>query len=160
MKTELFHSCSHCWVFQICWHIDAALYHDLKPFRNWNSSAGITSSSLTLFIVMLPKAHLTSDSRMPGSRWVIIPLLLSVSLRFCCIILPCILMTNHLLLLGPYNFCLLLCPSLHKMFPWYLIFLKKLLVFPILLFYSNSLHLSFRKAFLSLLAILWNSAFR
>ena len=34
------------------------------------------------------------------------------------------------------------------------------LVFPILLFYSFSLHYSLRQAFLSLLAILWNSAFK
>ena len=40
-----------------------------------------------------------------------------------------------------------------------LIFLKISLVFPILLFSSISLHWSLRKAFLSLLAILWNSAF-
>ena len=40
-----------------------------------------------------------------------------------------------------------------------LIFLKRSLVFPILLFSSLSLHWSLRKAFLSLLAILWNSAF-
>ena len=46
------------------------------------------------------------------------------------------------------------------MFPWYLIFLKRSLVFPILLFSSISLHWSLKKAFLSLLAILWNSAFR
>src|SRR5574337_762474 len=39
-------------------------------------------------------------------------------------------------------------------------FLKRSLVFPILLFSSISLHSSLRKAFLSLLAILWNSAFR
>ena len=39
-------------------------------------------------------------------------------------------------------------------------FLKKSLVFPILLFSSILLHWSLRKAFLSLLAILWNSAFR
>ena len=38
--------------------------------------------------------------------------------------------------------------------------LKRSLVFPILLFSSISLHCSLRKAFLSLLAILWNSAFR
>ena len=37
-----------------------------------------------------------------------------------------------------------------------LIFLKRPLVFPILLFPSISLHRSLRKAFLSLLAILWN----
>ena len=41
-----------------------------------------------------------------------------------------------------------------------LIFLKKSLVFAILLFSSISLYCSPRKAFLSLLAILWNSAFR
>ena len=38
--------------------------------------------------------------------------------------------------------------------------MKRSLVFPILLFSSISLHCSLRKAFLSLLAILWNSAFR
>ena len=41
-----------------------------------------------------------------------------------------------------------------------LIFLKRFLVFPLLLFSSISLHWSLRKAFLSLLDILWNSAFR
>ena len=41
-----------------------------------------------------------------------------------------------------------------------LIFLKRSLVFPILLFSSISLYWSLRKAFFSLLAILWNSAFR
>ena len=41
-----------------------------------------------------------------------------------------------------------------------LIFLKRSLVFPLLLFSSISLHWSLRKAFLSLLAILWNSAFK
>ena len=38
--------------------------------------------------------------------------------------------------------------------------MKRSLVFPILLFSSICLHWSLRKAFLSLLAILWNSAFR
>ena len=38
-----------------------------------------------------------------------------------------------------------------------LIFLKRSLVFPILMFSSISLHCSFKKAFLCLLAILWNS---
>ena len=41
-----------------------------------------------------------------------------------------------------------------------LIFLKTSLVFPILLFSSISLHWSLRKSFLSVLAILWNSAFK
>ena len=41
-----------------------------------------------------------------------------------------------------------------------LIFLKRSLVFPILLFSSVYLHWSLRKAFLSLHALLWNSAFK
>ena len=41
-----------------------------------------------------------------------------------------------------------------------LAFLKRSLVFPILLFSSISFHCSPRKAFVSLLAILWNSSFR
>ena len=41
-----------------------------------------------------------------------------------------------------------------------LIFFKRFLVFPILLFCSISLHQSLRKDFLSLLGILWNSSFR
>ena len=58
-------------------------------------------------------------------------------------------------------FCPLLCPSLYEMFPWYLKFSwKRSLVFPILFFSSISLHCSLKKALFSLLAILWNSAFR
>ena len=121
MKTDLFQSCGHCWVFQICWHFECStlfflififtlfyfiilywfchtltwIHHGctcdpkheppsyLPPrniplgltaasFRIWNSSTEIPSPSLAWFAVMLPKAHLTSHSRMSGSRWVII----------------------------------------------------------------------------------------
>ena len=41
-----------------------------------------------------------------------------------------------------------------------LIFLRRSLIFPTLLFSYISLHWSLRKSFLSLLAFLWNSAFR
>ena len=79
MKTELLQSCGHCWVFQICWHIECSTF-TASSCRIWNSSTGITSPPLVLFIVMLPKAHLTSHSRMSGSRWVITPSWLSGSL--------------------------------------------------------------------------------
>ena len=59
MKTDLLQSCGHCWVFQICWHIECSTLIALS-FRIWNSSARILSPPLALFIVMLPKAHLTS----------------------------------------------------------------------------------------------------
>ena len=44
-----------------------------SSFSIWNSSAGISSPLLALFIVMLPKAHLTSCSWICGSRWVTTP---------------------------------------------------------------------------------------
>ena len=76
MKTDFFQSCGHCWVFQICWHIECSTF-TVSSFRIWNSSTGIPSPSLALFIVMLSKAHLTSHSRVSGSRSVITPSWLS-----------------------------------------------------------------------------------
>ena len=81
MKTDHFQACGHCWVFQICWHIEYRTF-TASSFRIWNSLAGIPSSPLALFIVMLPKTHLTSHSRMSGSEWLTTPLSLSSSLRY------------------------------------------------------------------------------
>ena len=78
VKTDFFQSCGHCWVFQICWYIKCSTLTALS-FRIWSISAGIPSLPFCLFRVMLPKAHLTSNSRMSGSRWVITPPWLSAS---------------------------------------------------------------------------------
>ena len=80
-------------IFQICWHIECRTF-TASSFRIRNSSTGILSPPLDLFLVMLPKAHLTSHSRMAGSRWVITPLWLSGSWRYFCIVLLCILATS------------------------------------------------------------------
>ena len=80
MKTDLFQSCGHCWIFQICWHIECSTF-TASSSRIWNSSTGIPSPPLALFIVMLSKAHLTSHFRMSGSLWVIPPSWLSGSWR-------------------------------------------------------------------------------
>ena len=93
MKTDLFQSCGQCWVFKIFWHIECSTF-TASSFRIWNSSTGIPSPPLALFVVMLLKPHLTSHSRMSGSRWVITPSWLSVSWRsffvqfFCVFLLP------------------------------------------------------------------------
>ena len=34
MKSDFFQSCGHCWVFQICWHIECSTLTAL-PFRIW-----------------------------------------------------------------------------------------------------------------------------
>ena len=70
MKTDLFQSYGHCWVFQICWHIECSTF-TASSFRIWNSSTGIPSPPLALFVVMLHKPHLTSHPKMSDSRWVI-----------------------------------------------------------------------------------------
>ena len=72
MKTDLFQSCGHCWVFQIYLHIECSTFR-ASSFRIWSSSTGIPSPPLALFLLMLPKAHLTSHSRMCGSKWMIAP---------------------------------------------------------------------------------------
>ena len=95
----------------------------LRSFRIWNGSTGIPSLPLALFVVMPSKAHLTSHSRMSGSRWVITPLWLSGSWRsflysssvyFC-----------HLFLISSVSvrsipFLSFIKPILHEIFPWYL----------------------------------------
>ena len=63
MKTDLFQSCGHCWVLQICWHIECSTF-TASSFRIWNSSTGIPLPPLALFVVIYPKAHLTLYSKM------------------------------------------------------------------------------------------------
>ena len=80
-------------IFQICWHTECSTL-TTSSFRIWDSSAGILSCPLALFIVILSNTQLTSHSRMPGSRRVITPSWLSGSLwSFFCIIFLCIVVS-------------------------------------------------------------------
>ena len=113
---------------------------------------------------MLPKAHLISHSRMSGSKWVITLSWLYWSWRsFLC---SSSMYSYHLFWISSASvrsiqFLSFIVPILAWNIPFVsLIFLKRSLVFPILLFSSISLYWSLRKAFLYLLAILWNSAFK
>ena len=152
MKTDLFQSCGHCWVFHICWHIECSTLIALS-FRSWNSSAEIPSPPLALFLVMLPKAHLTSDYWISGSRWVITPSWLSGS--WSCFLYSSYLYSCHLFLISSASVrSILFLSFIVPIFAWNaslvcLIFLKRSLVFLILLFSSISLHWSLRKIFLS-----------
>ena len=132
-------------------------------FSLWNSWTVIPSHPLTWFVIMLPKTHLTSHCKLSGSRWTNTPSWLSGSLRtfpyssvYSC----------HFFLISPASIrSLSFLPFIVPIFAWNvylvsLIFLKRSLVFSILLFSSISLHCLLKKAFLSLLAILWDSEFR
>ena len=44
IKTFLFQSCGHCWVFQICWHVECNSLTQ-SSFRIWNSWNSVTSTS-------------------------------------------------------------------------------------------------------------------
>ena len=46
IKTDIFQSCGHCWVFQIWWHIVCSTSAAAASFRILNNSAGIPSTSL------------------------------------------------------------------------------------------------------------------
>ena len=43
MKTDLFQSCGHCWVFQICWHIECSTFtassFTAMWLEGWNSQS-------------------------------------------------------------------------------------------------------------------------
>ena len=111
---------------------------------------------------MLPKAHLTLDSRMSGCKWVITPSWLSGSWRS--FLYRSSVYSCHLLIFFASVRSLPFLSFIEPIFAWNvpllsLIFLKSSLVFHILLFSSISLCWSLRKAFLSLLAVLWNSEF-
>ena len=62
------------WPFPVLWPLMSfsnllaywVQHFTASSFRIWNGSTGIPSPPLALFIVMLPKAHLTSDSIMSG----------------------------------------------------------------------------------------------
>ena len=113
---------------------------------------------------MLPKVHLTSHSRISGSRWVdhtimviwVMKIFLYSSSVYSC----------HPFLISSASDRSIPCLSfIEPIFAWNvplvsLIFLKLSLVFPLVLFSSISLHWSLKKSFLFLLAILWNSAFQ
>ena len=118
MKTDLFQYCGHCWVFQICWHTECSTF-TASSFRIWNSSAGIPSTPLALFVVMLPKHHFTLQSRMSGSSWVITPLWLSGSWRslllsssvYCLLFILVHLWTFGAIVMTP-SFCFLNTPMI------------------------------------------------
>ena len=77
---------------KLSWHIEGSTFI-ASSFRIWNSSTGIPSPPLALFVAMLPKAHLTLHSRMSCSRWSHHHGYLGHKDLFC-IVLLCILATS------------------------------------------------------------------
>ena len=114
---------------------------------------------------MLSKAHLTSHSRMSVSRCVITPWWLSWSWRsflykkFFCVFLPtllnilCFCQIHAISVLYYAHLCMKCSLGISN-------FLEEISSLSHSIVFLISLHWSLRKAFLSLLATLWNSAFK
>ena len=127
-------------------------------------------------MVQLSHAYMTTGKTIALTRWMfvgkVMSLLFNMLSRFVIAFLP---KSKHLLISSLYSSYLLVSSAsvtsipflsfILPIFAWIfplvsLIFIKVSLVFHILFFPSISLHCLLRKAFLSLLVILWNSAFR
>ena len=149
----LFQFCGHCWVFQICWYIECNTL-TASSFRVLNSSTEILSHQIALLTTVLPKAHLTSHSRMSGSGWLTTPSQLSSSLKS--LLYSSSMYSFHLLLISSAStrslpFLSFIVAIFGQNVPLILpIFLKGSLVFPLLLFSSTFMHRSLKKVFLSL----------
>jgi len=157
-RIDLFQSCGHGWVFQICWHIECNTLR-ASSFRAMNSS-GIPLHPLALLTAVLPQACLTSHSRMSGSGWLTTSSWIASSFFY-----SFSLYSFHLFLVSfastrSQPFLSFIVPFFGKNVPLiFPIFLKRSLVFPLLLFSSICKHCSLKKAYLSLLVILWKSSF-
>ena len=111
MRIDLFQSCDHCGIFQICWHIECNTLI-ASFFRVLNSSTGIPSQPLALLTAVLLQAYLTFHSRMSRSRCLNIYHTYPIHQDLFCAVLTCILFISSWslqLLLSLYYFCPLMC---------------------------------------------------
>ena len=115
-------------------------------------------------VVILFKTHLTLHSRMSGSRWVTTPSQLSRSLRP--FLYSSSMYSCHLFLISSASarsipFLPFIVPILARNDPSMSLsnYLEEISSHSHCIAFLYYLHCSFKKAFLSLLAILWNSAF-
>ena len=128
MKTDLFQSCGHCWVFQICWHNECSTL-TASSFTIWNISTEIPSPPLALLVVILLKPHLILHSGMSGSRWVITQSWLSGSWRS--FLYSSSVYSCHRFLISSASvksilFLSSIVPIFHEMFAWYRDFLEEI----------------------------------
>ena len=154
-----------CGNLKILWHCLSLGLEWKRTFSSPLASAEFSKFAgiLSFFIMMLPKAHMTSHSRRSDARWVITPPWLYGSLRY--FVFSFSVYTGHLFLISyasvrPISFLSFIVPIFARNVPLVsLIFLKRALfalVFPHSFVFLYFFAWSLRKFFLSLLAILCN----
>ena len=118
---------------KICWLVECSAFI-ASSFRIWNSSAGILSPSLVLFVVKLPKAHLTLPSRMQLVNHTIVIWVIE-TFWYISFVFSCHLFFISSASAGSFPFLSFIMPILAWNVPLIaLLFLKRSLVFPILFF--------------------------
>ena len=159
VTVDLFQSYGHCWVFQICRRSECSSLV-ASSSRVLSSSPGIPSPPPALLTAVTPQAYLISRSRMSGSLWLTISSQSSGSLRLFLYMYPFHLCLISLASTGALSFpaCIV------SIFGWngplrFPIFLKRSLVFPLLLFSCSFLNCSLKSAFLSPLVVMIYSLF-
>ena len=140
MQIDFFQSCGHCWVFQICWHIECSTLI-ASSFRILNSSAGIPSFPVDFWGPLdftLQNVWLCMSDHTFNVIWVI---------KIFCIVHLCILAIFFLI--SSSIRALLFLSFIVLVFGWNIplmspFFLTSSLVIPLLLLSSISLHCSLK----------------
>ena len=160
-EIDISQSCGYCWVFQICWHIECSTL-TTSSFRIWNSSARILSPPVALFIVLLLKANLTSFQDVWALMNDHIIMVIKVIKSF---LYSSSMYSYHFFLISSASvislpFLSFIYAHSHMTFSLDIFnFLEEISSLSDFIVSSISLHCSLKRAFLSLLAILWNFAF-
>ena len=74
MKTDLFQSCGHCRIFQICWLIECSTFI-ASSFRIWNSSTSIPSPQISIknkifIFIKIYKIFIYSSAGIPSPYFI------------------------------------------------------------------------------------------
>ena len=67
MKTDLFQSCGHCWVFQICWHIECSTFTNMFTRIGQFSDVWHTVKAQEKLAVTVSTDHVSVPDRV--SEW-------------------------------------------------------------------------------------------
>jgi len=103
--------------FRMDWLDLLAVQGTLKSLLQHHSSEASVLQHSAFFIVQLSHPYMTTGKTIALTRRIFVGKVMSLLFNMLSSLVITFLPSSKL---GPYHFCLLLCPSLHEMFPWYL----------------------------------------
>ena len=103
--------------FRMDWLNLLAVQGILKSLLQYHCSKATILWHSAFFIVQLSHPYMTTGKTIALTRQTFVDKVMSLLFNMLSSLVITFLPSSKL---GPYHFCLLLCPSLHEMFPWYL----------------------------------------